>query len=335
MKLLPSVTPKTNTSCEADDDKTSFIVKWYGIVSASYWVEFRFGALRCGKRTILHRNAKKTVFKIIKHKLFGWSLKAGASYPSPDPLDTQSGGLDFYGQRPWRQGHQSMSFFLCNETGMSLDFIWCWTGNLEIVLQKWRNALFLSMCLIYFIYFVLTVCTAVLYLCFHTRWSKGVISPLIAMTTILSQSIVHITLINHVAEIKKYKFSLALLLTFWLKLYPLSLFYDSAYIYSSCGYYRIHTEWAEVYIHLCCLSRYRPAGCREREGGNSRPANQGKRRTAFCKWIIQIFKTFNKIKAFLVILNVLLSDYLGSRSQSHLPHVTNVQRSVRTVVRCR
>uniref|UniRef100_A0A4W6E3B0 Trafficking protein particle complex subunit 11 n=1 Tax=Lates calcarifer TaxID=8187 RepID=A0A4W6E3B0_LATCA len=34
--------------------------------------------------------------------------QAGASYPSPDPLDTQSGGLDFYGQRPWRQGHQSI-----------------------------------------------------------------------------------------------------------------------------------------------------------------------------------------------------------------------------------
>uniref|UniRef100_A0A672GQH4 Trafficking protein particle complex subunit 11 n=1 Tax=Salarias fasciatus TaxID=181472 RepID=A0A672GQH4_SALFA len=33
--------------------------------------------------------------------------QAGASYPSPDPLDTQSGGLDFYGQRHWRQGHQS------------------------------------------------------------------------------------------------------------------------------------------------------------------------------------------------------------------------------------
>lgn len=35
-------------------------------------------------------------------------FKTGASYPSPEPLDAQSGGLDFYGQRPWRQGHQSM-----------------------------------------------------------------------------------------------------------------------------------------------------------------------------------------------------------------------------------
>ncbi|KAM7417076.1 hypothetical protein PAMA_016943 [Pampus argenteus] len=34
--------------------------------------------------------------------------QAGASYPTPDPLDTQSGGLDFYGQRAWRQGHQSI-----------------------------------------------------------------------------------------------------------------------------------------------------------------------------------------------------------------------------------
>uniref|UniRef100_A0A3P9QHC4 Trafficking protein particle complex subunit 11 n=1 Tax=Poecilia reticulata TaxID=8081 RepID=A0A3P9QHC4_POERE len=34
--------------------------------------------------------------------------QAGTTYPSPDPLDTQSGGLDFYGQRPWRQGHQSI-----------------------------------------------------------------------------------------------------------------------------------------------------------------------------------------------------------------------------------
>uniref|UniRef100_A0A669E0S7 Trafficking protein particle complex subunit 11 n=1 Tax=Oreochromis niloticus TaxID=8128 RepID=A0A669E0S7_ORENI len=33
---------------------------------------------------------------------------AGASYPSPDPLDTQGAGLDFYGQRPWRQGQQSI-----------------------------------------------------------------------------------------------------------------------------------------------------------------------------------------------------------------------------------
>ncbi|KAE8277634.1 Trafficking protein particle complex subunit 11 [Larimichthys crocea] len=34
--------------------------------------------------------------------------EAGASYPSPEPLETQSGALDFYGQRPWRQGHQSI-----------------------------------------------------------------------------------------------------------------------------------------------------------------------------------------------------------------------------------
>uniref|UniRef100_A0A665VH02 Trafficking protein particle complex 11 n=1 Tax=Echeneis naucrates TaxID=173247 RepID=A0A665VH02_ECHNA len=34
--------------------------------------------------------------------------QAAVNYPSPDPLDTQSGGLDFYGQRPWRQGHQSI-----------------------------------------------------------------------------------------------------------------------------------------------------------------------------------------------------------------------------------
>lgn len=37
----------------------------------------------------------------------GLLLQAGVSYPSSDPLDTQSGGLDFYGQRAWRQGHQS------------------------------------------------------------------------------------------------------------------------------------------------------------------------------------------------------------------------------------
>ncbi|XP_054453704.1 trafficking protein particle complex subunit 11 [Anoplopoma fimbria] len=34
--------------------------------------------------------------------------QAGAAYPSPEPGDTQTGGLDFYGQRPWRQGHQSI-----------------------------------------------------------------------------------------------------------------------------------------------------------------------------------------------------------------------------------
>uniref|UniRef100_A0A667X2K7 Trafficking protein particle complex subunit 11 n=1 Tax=Myripristis murdjan TaxID=586833 RepID=A0A667X2K7_9TELE len=30
------------------------------------------------------------------------------SLPTPDPLETPTGGLDFYGQRPWRQGHQSI-----------------------------------------------------------------------------------------------------------------------------------------------------------------------------------------------------------------------------------
>ncbi|KAG7269692.1 hypothetical protein CRUP_009754 [Coryphaenoides rupestris] len=34
--------------------------------------------------------------------------QAGAVCPAPDPLDTPTGGLDFYGQRPWRQGHQSI-----------------------------------------------------------------------------------------------------------------------------------------------------------------------------------------------------------------------------------
>uniref|UniRef100_A0A6Q2ZQJ1 Trafficking protein particle complex subunit 11 n=1 Tax=Esox lucius TaxID=8010 RepID=A0A6Q2ZQJ1_ESOLU len=29
-------------------------------------------------------------------------------YPTPDPLETLSGALDFYGQRAWRQGHQSI-----------------------------------------------------------------------------------------------------------------------------------------------------------------------------------------------------------------------------------
>ncbi|XP_061421126.1 trafficking protein particle complex subunit 11 [Lethenteron reissneri] len=30
------------------------------------------------------------------------------AYPSPDPLETSSGQLDYYGQRPWRQGQQSI-----------------------------------------------------------------------------------------------------------------------------------------------------------------------------------------------------------------------------------
>ncbi|CAL8267682.1 unnamed protein product [Boreogadus saida] len=34
--------------------------------------------------------------------------QAGAVCPAPDPLDTPTGGLDFYGQRAWRQGHQSI-----------------------------------------------------------------------------------------------------------------------------------------------------------------------------------------------------------------------------------
>uniref|UniRef100_A0A667WRW1 Trafficking protein particle complex subunit 11 n=1 Tax=Myripristis murdjan TaxID=586833 RepID=A0A667WRW1_9TELE len=34
--------------------------------------------------------------------------QSGVSLPTPDPLETPTGGLDFYGQRPWRQGHQSI-----------------------------------------------------------------------------------------------------------------------------------------------------------------------------------------------------------------------------------
>ncbi|XP_016398364.1 trafficking protein particle complex subunit 11-like [Sinocyclocheilus rhinocerous] len=36
------------------------------------------------------------------------SHEPGVGYPAPDPLETPSGALDFYGQRPWRQGHQSI-----------------------------------------------------------------------------------------------------------------------------------------------------------------------------------------------------------------------------------
>lgn len=31
-------------------------------------------------------------------------LQASVMYPNPDPLETQTGVLDFYGQRSWRQG---------------------------------------------------------------------------------------------------------------------------------------------------------------------------------------------------------------------------------------
>ncbi|XP_068181246.1 trafficking protein particle complex subunit 11 [Antennarius striatus] len=34
--------------------------------------------------------------------------QAEAAHPSSEPVDNQTGGLDFYGQRPWRQGHQSI-----------------------------------------------------------------------------------------------------------------------------------------------------------------------------------------------------------------------------------
>ncbi|XP_028315223.1 trafficking protein particle complex subunit 11 [Gouania willdenowi] len=34
--------------------------------------------------------------------------QAAVNYPAPNPLDNLIGGLDFYGQRPWRQGHQSI-----------------------------------------------------------------------------------------------------------------------------------------------------------------------------------------------------------------------------------
>ncbi|XP_073676596.1 trafficking protein particle complex subunit 11 [Garra rufa] len=36
------------------------------------------------------------------------SHEPGVGYPAPDSLETSSGALDFYGQRPWRQGHQSI-----------------------------------------------------------------------------------------------------------------------------------------------------------------------------------------------------------------------------------
>lgn len=36
--------------------------------------------------------------------------QASVTYPSPDPLETQTGALDFYGQRPWRQGVLSKHF---------------------------------------------------------------------------------------------------------------------------------------------------------------------------------------------------------------------------------
>lgn len=36
------------------------------------------------------------------------AVVADQEYPTNDPLDTGSPVLDFYGQRPWRQGHQSI-----------------------------------------------------------------------------------------------------------------------------------------------------------------------------------------------------------------------------------
>ncbi|XP_059377909.1 trafficking protein particle complex subunit 11 [Carassius carassius] len=36
------------------------------------------------------------------------SHEPGVGYPAADPLETTSGALDFYGQRAWRQGHQSI-----------------------------------------------------------------------------------------------------------------------------------------------------------------------------------------------------------------------------------
>lgn len=36
--------------------------------------------------------------------LLCFNLQASVMYPNPDPLETQTGVLDFYGQRSWRQG---------------------------------------------------------------------------------------------------------------------------------------------------------------------------------------------------------------------------------------
>lgn len=43
--------------------------------------------------------------------LYLLNLQSSVIYPNPDPLETQTGVLDFYGQRPWRQG--TLSTFLC------------------------------------------------------------------------------------------------------------------------------------------------------------------------------------------------------------------------------
>lgn len=67
-----------------------------------------------GNFTYLHCGEVKHCYKcsfIHKHPLnldlfWGFLFQDGTT--STEPLDIQPGGLDFYGQRHWRQGHQSM-----------------------------------------------------------------------------------------------------------------------------------------------------------------------------------------------------------------------------------
>uniref|UniRef100_A0A8C2CBH0 Trafficking protein particle complex subunit 11 n=1 Tax=Cyprinus carpio TaxID=7962 RepID=A0A8C2CBH0_CYPCA len=61
------------------------------------------------------------------------SHEPGVGYPAPDPLETTSGALDFYGQRPWRQGHQRTKM-LCFLQEKKLNILQIRTNSISLLM---------------------------------------------------------------------------------------------------------------------------------------------------------------------------------------------------------
>lgn len=76
------------------------------------------------------------------------NLQSSVTHPIPDPLETQSGVLDFYGQRSWRQGILSKSFFLFlisiefkqNDLNLQPCYNSGWAGTASV--QSWLTSKF-------------------------------------------------------------------------------------------------------------------------------------------------------------------------------------------------
>lgn len=70
-----------------------------------------FGIFICENVFILSEIGDELVCERFINLGLCFTLQASVMYPNPDPLETQTGVLDFYGQRSWRQGILSKSFF--------------------------------------------------------------------------------------------------------------------------------------------------------------------------------------------------------------------------------